>query len=83
VALMADKDTGKAKPATKPAGRTIAVAAAADPMTALQTERDALKAELAAAKVRIDALEAANAQVADRIAWMIDSLQSLKDGVKS
>jgi hypothetical protein len=77
---MADKDTGKAKRAAKPEGRTLA---GGSPAADAEVERDALKAELAAAKVRIEALETANAEAVNRINWIIDSLQSLKDDVKS
>ncbi len=88
VAVMVDKEQGKAKRAVKPASAGVTAASrsgapAATSMAALEAERDALKAELAAAKVRIEALEAANSQVINRLSWMIDSLQALKEGVQS
>ena len=92
MAVMADKDTGKAKRAEKPARAAASArggagrqagAPAPEAVSALELERNALKAEVAAAKLRIEALEAANAHVVNRIAWMIDSLQALKEGVKS
>ena len=79
--VMADKDAGKAKRAAKPVGTMLAVGKSGSGPSA-EAERDALKAELAAAKVRIEALETANQQVVNRINWIIDNLQSLKDGVK-
>jgi hypothetical protein len=95
VTVKADKEPGKSKKAPKLGApdksgsaasttRTVGAnrAASTASVASLQTERDQLKAELVAAKLRIEALEAANTQVLNRIAWMIDSLQTLKDGVK-
>lgn len=48
-------------------------------LAAVQRERDALMAELAAAKARIAELEAVREQVVNRIAWVIDSLHNLVD----
>ena len=49
------------------------------PEAASDRERDELKAALVAAQARIVALEAAQSQVANRIGWMIEALQTLKD----
>lgn len=49
----------------------------ADAVTRLEQERDQLKAELEAARRRIAELEAARAQVLDRIDWAIDSLHNV------
>ena len=45
----------------------------------LEQERDDLKIALEAALARIRALEGAQAQVANRIGWMIEALQTLRD----
>jgi prefoldin subunit 5 len=44
---------------------------------ALERERDDLKANLEAARARITTLEESRSQIANRIDWVIDSLQSL------
>jgi len=46
---------------------------------ALERERDGIKTELEAARARIAALEESRSQVANRIDWIIDSLNSLMD----
>jgi hypothetical protein len=46
---------------------------------ALERERDGIKADLEAARARIAALEESRSQVANRIDWIIDSLNSLMD----
>lgn len=46
---------------------------------AVRRERDALRAELAAAKAEIERLSEVQAQVLNRIDWIIDSLNSLSD----
>ena len=50
-----------------------------DRVTALERERDGLQTALSAALARVTALEAAQAQVANRIGWMIEALQTLKN----
>lgn len=45
----------------------------------LEAECGALKAELAAARARIAALELQRKHLVDRINWAIDSLQSLRE----
>ena len=46
----------------------------------VQRERDALKAELEAARAEIAAMRARQADVLNRIDWVIDSLNSLPNG---
>ena len=85
----ADKREPEAKAAgTKAAGATAAVASTVARPSARRTplasisveqERDDLKAALEAAQERIKALEDAQTLVSNRIGWMIDTLQSLKD----
>jgi len=53
-----------------------------DRVSQLEQERDQLKATLEAAAVRIAALEHAQAQVANRIGWIIDALQTLKEDTR-
>lgn len=53
--------------------------AATDPSSSLEGERDDLKIALEAALARIRALEDAQSQVANRISWMIEALQTLRD----
>jgi predicted RNase H-like nuclease (RuvC/YqgF family) len=48
----------------------------ADAVTALEREREALKAELAEAKSRIAELEKARREALDRVDWAIDSLKT-------
>ncbi len=50
-----------------------------DRVASLERERDGLKAALDSAMARITALESAQAQVANRIGWMIEALQTLKN----
>lgn len=45
----------------------------------LEQERDDLKAALAAAQTRITVLEEAQTQVVNRIGWMVEALQTLKE----
>lgn len=59
------------------AGRARAAGPVADAVTRLEHERDQLKRELEAAQQRIAELEAARAQVLDRIDWAIDSLHNV------
>jgi hypothetical protein len=58
--------------AAKPAGRAAAAKNA-------ERERDEFKAALETAVARISELEAAQSHVANRITWMIDTLQTLKE----
>lgn len=48
--------------------------------TALERERDQLKAELAAARAEIARLEGQRKDVANRIDWLIDSLHNIVEG---
>jgi predicted RNase H-like nuclease (RuvC/YqgF family) len=48
----------------------------ADAVTALEREREALKAELADAKARIAELEKGRREALDRVDWAIDSLKT-------
>jgi hypothetical protein len=48
----------------------------ADAVTALEREREALKAELADAKARIAELEKSRREAIDRVDWAIDSLKT-------
>ena len=84
------KQTAK-KPAARPeavlgsnrtAARSKPAAAGLDRGSAGDRERDDLKAALNAATARIQTLEAAQTQVANRIGWMIEALQTLKDEVR-
>ena len=69
----------KAASATVPAPPVASEPSPAARIRTLETERDRLQAELAAANKRIAALEVARDQVLDRIDWVIDSLHSLSD----
>lgn len=66
--------SGHATPATTPSCEATIPAAA---FRLLETERDALRAELEAAKSRIAELERSREQVLNRIDWVIDSLHNL------
>jgi chaperonin cofactor prefoldin len=46
----------------------------------LERERDALRHELERSEARIEALEKTQAQVRDRLAWALDSLQNIIQG---
>jgi predicted RNase H-like nuclease (RuvC/YqgF family) len=52
----------------------------ADKVAALERERDGLRLELERSEARIEALEKAQAQVRDRLAWALDSLQNIMQG---
>lgn len=73
---MAQRKGQKRAPA-----RTRAAAHAAEPETleAVRRERDALRAELATARVEIERLVELQKQVLNRIDWMVDSLNSLAE----
>lgn len=64
--------SGKALPG--PTGQT-----AASLIDQLEHDHAALKTELAAARQRIQDLEARQADIADRIAWALDSLHDLAE----
>jgi hypothetical protein len=53
--------------------------AVVEQLLSLQRERDALRVDLEAAHARISHLENRESNLADRIAWTIDSLHSLLD----
>ena len=82
---MAERDASKSR---KPAGRaatavapgdTASVAAGDAGHQAVVAERDRLRVELDTALERVQALEAERRQLADRVAWAIDTLQALLD----
>ena len=69
----------KKKTAKKKTTRTRTTAAPAAKKSAasqLRTERDSLKAKLAAAEARIAELQSQHEEAINRIDWVIDSLQS-------
>jgi hypothetical protein len=82
---MAPRRAGKTKPrsvAREGVGRVKAKApeiALHERLAALERERDALRAALAAEEARRRSLEEVHAAVRDRIAWALDSLQSILD----
>lgn len=82
----AQKARTKIAPAREDAqrGKTKAATIAAEPMkvrlSALERERDALRADLQRAEARVRELEKTQAQVRDRIAWALDSLHNILDG---
>lgn len=61
----------RAKTSSRPEAATLA--------GEIERERDELRVALATAQARVRALEAAQSQVANRIGWMIEALQTLKD----
>jgi hypothetical protein len=84
---MARRHAGKTSPRIAPAqerGRRGKVKAAALPeaalkerLSALERERDALRAALEREQARVRKLEELNATARDRIAWALDSLQNI------
>ncbi|MGQ0674088.1 MAG: hypothetical protein ACT4N2_14600 [Hyphomicrobium sp.] len=66
-----------ARPAETAAGLADAVQRLEARAKTLERERDDLKSELEQARARIAALEQSRAEAANRIAWVIDSLQNL------
>jgi hypothetical protein len=82
----AQKARRKIAPARDSAQRGKAKAAdtAGDPvkarLSALERERDALRADLQRAEARLLSMEKAQADVRDRIAWALDSLHNILDG---
>ena len=75
-AAASDSAAGTGKKRTSPPRQQPAARDRANP---LERERDELKIALEAALARIRALEGAQAQVANRIGWMIEALQTLRD----
>ena len=73
-AARLQSERSNSKP-TKPAS-----AGSADKLAALERERDALRLELERSKARVEALEKAQTQVRDRLAWALDSLQNIIQG---
>jgi hypothetical protein len=91
---MARRRAGKADPKSAPLrrgarrgkGRTVAAAAAPAPegplnerLAALERECASLRAELERERSRRQALETVHAATRDRIAWALDSLQTILD----
>jgi len=85
---MARRRAGKAKPKSAAArdggGRGKAKAAASggalrERLAAIERERDALRAALEIEQARRRTLEEVHAATRDRIAWALDSLQSILD----
>jgi hypothetical protein len=86
---MAQRHAGKASSRTASArdrsGRNKARTAAApdgslkERLAALERERDALHAALERERARASKLEEINAAARDRVAWALDSLQSILD----
>lgn len=79
---MAQRAQQKSKPGSarqKPAASSSAAGAREieERCKALERERDELKASLEAARERITALEESRGQIANRIDWVIESLQTL------
>lgn len=86
---MAERATAKAKRAGQAKtsrGTSAALAQALERLEAkvktLQSEKDALRKELAASKSRVKQLEEANTQAVNRIDWVIDSLHNLLEDQK-
>jgi len=59
------------------AGKAAGGGTAEDKLAAALAERDRLKAELAEAKALIAQLRARQAEVVNRIAWVIDSIHNI------
>jgi hypothetical protein len=49
-------------------------------LAALELERNTLRAELERSEARVQALEKTQANVRDRIAWALDTLQNILEG---
>lgn len=82
MARQMQQKTKRAGKSAKPSAKA-ALAGAVDRLEAqarvLENERDALKAQLAAAQERITELEQAHEQAVNRIDWVIDSLHKVVD----
>jgi hypothetical protein len=85
---MARRHAGKASPRTahvRDRGRRKAKIAASEGslkerLSALERERDALRAALEREQARARKLEEVNAAARDRISWALDSLQNILEG---
>ena len=82
---MAQRKTVRTKPKARgpEAAEKSARGVGTSRLAALERERDALRAELEAARQRIAALEAQRNQAVDRIDWVIDSLQHVIEAAPS
>ena len=69
--------TARRKSSSGPSGSDASLQ---DRLAALERECDQLKAELERSQERQRSLEAVQAQVRDRLAWALDSLQSILQG---
>ena len=87
--MTAARRAQKARRKTAPArdnaqrGKTRAGEADGNPksrLSALEKERDQLKADLQKAEARLRSMEKTQAEVRDRIAWALDSLHNILDG---
>jgi hypothetical protein len=80
---MARRRAGKAEPksavpqAGGARGKAKEAAALQERLSALERERDALRAALEVEQMRRHRLEEVHAAARDRIAWALDSLQSI------
>jgi hypothetical protein len=79
VAPRAGGRRGKTKRAVSEAQLAVSKAALSERLTALERERDALRAELELERARRRALEEVYAATRDRISWALDSLQTILD----
>ena len=70
---------GKTKRTVSGAQPAVSGAALSERLTALERERDALRAELELERTRRRALEEVYAATRDRISWALDSLQTILD----
>ena len=68
---------GSAKATRSPPAKTTAAVDLKVRVAALERERAALAADLEAARARITDLETRQGEIADRIAWALDSLHDL------
>jgi predicted nucleic acid-binding Zn-ribbon protein len=82
---LASKARSKAAPARAQSQRGKAKTEGRDRtaqqrLSAVERERDALRAELARAEERLSVLEKNQADARDRIAWALDSLHNILQG---
>jgi uncharacterized protein (DUF3084 family) len=78
----AAKASGKAAPVAARVPRAkvkdgLVIGTLSERLAAVERERNALKEELERTRSRVRQLEDANAQVRDRVAWALDSLQNI------